>query len=109
MRLTLHKEQKTVCKGGNPTGKPVGKYYYTAFPVICKVSIMTKIGKKICGKAYELEFYAHLNALFCGFFQWTFMSYIFAPLLFGKKWIDFEKEALEKSKFPLQIPIFVIQ
>jgi hypothetical protein len=56
---------------------PIGIIYYTASVLICKYSIVTKIGKKICEKTYELEFLRILRALFCELFPWTFLSWFF--------------------------------
>lgn len=77
-KLDTSQRTNAVCKKGEPDRLlPIGIIYYTASVLICKYSIVTKIGKKICEKTYELEFLRILRALFCELFPWTFLSWFF--------------------------------
>ena len=68
--LGISQKQNAVCKKGEPDGLlPVSTEHYTKNAWICKYSIVTKIGKKICEKAYEVEFYCQNPLSFCCFFR----------------------------------------
>ena len=71
--IGISQKQNSVCKKGEPDRRlPVSTEHYTKKTRVCKYSIVTKIGKKICEKAYEVEFYGYFDALFCEYFPWTF-------------------------------------
>ena len=65
MRLTFRKVRKIGVQRGEPDRRlPISTKYYTAFGRICKSSIMTKIDRNFCEKAYEVEKNTVLFAFF---------------------------------------------
>ena len=71
--IGISQKQNAVCKKGEPDGRlPISTKHYTKKNSICKYSIVTKIGKKICENEYEVEFHHHFGGLFWCYFQWTF-------------------------------------
>lgn len=63
--LGISQKQNSVCKKGEP-GRllPVSTEHYTKNIPFCKYSNVTKIGKKISEKAYEVEFYGYFDVFF---------------------------------------------
>ena len=96
MRLTFRKLRKIGVQRGEPDRRlPISTMYYTAIGRICKYSIMTKIDRNFCEKAYEVE----KNAVLFGFFgaipDGHFCRTKIWKLLFSKSSKNFKK-ALDK-------------
>ena len=69
-KLGISQKQNKVCKKGEPDRRlPVSTEYYTKTNGFCKYSIVTKIGKNFCEKAYEVENLPLFSVLFCEYFR----------------------------------------